>query len=453
MMKRHTVPNLFAAIAALACAAPAAAQVAMVEADRLPPAAWSVQDPANELYKAGRDQLNRGNYKNAAANFAQIITRYPRSAYAPDAYYWQAFALYRLGGDSELKTARALLETQRTSHADAATVVNNESATLLARINGQLAGRGDEESAVSVARGAEKAAQQQCPSREDEEVQAAALNAFLNMNSEQAVPLLRQILARRDDCSAKLREKAVFIVSQKRGPEVEDMLLSTARNDPSSKVREQAVFWLSQVPSDRALTHLEDILKTTNDEKVADKAIFAISQHRSERASQMLRDYALNPNADTRVREKAIFWLGQRRGSESAQFLKDLYARERDAKLKDKIIFALSQQRGNETWLMDVAMNENEGIEMRKKALFWVGQNSSTSITQLTGLYDRMRNREMKEQLIFVYSQRRDREAVGKMMDIARRETDRDLRKKAVFWLGQSKDPRAAEFLMQLINQ
>ena len=69
-----------------------------------------------------------------------------------------------------------------------------------------------------------------------------------------------------------------------------------------------------------------------------------------------------------KLRDKAIFWLGQRRGNENATFLRELYAKERDAKLKDKIIFALSQQRGNDTWLMEIATNENETIEMRKKA-------------------------------------------------------------------------------------
>jgi TolA-binding protein len=416
-----------------------------------PPAGAFAQDPADALYRTGRDELNRNNYTKAAASFAQIITRYPKSAYTPDAYYWQAFSLYRIGGESELKTARALLQKQRSSFGRAATVTSGEAASLLARINGQLAQQGDAESGERVRVLAENATQG-CPDDGEDEVRTAALNAFLNMNSEQALPMLKQILARKDACSAKLREKAVFLVSQKRGAEVEDILVSTARQDPNSRVREQAVFWLSQVPSDRALGYLEDILKNSNDERVADKAIFAISQHNSSRASQMLRDYAMNANADAKLREKSIFWLGQRRGNENAQFLKDLYARERDAKLKEKIIFALSQQRGNESWLMDIALNENESIEMRKKALFWAGQSRSTSLTQLTGLYDRMSNRDMKEQLIFVYSQRHEREAVDKLMDIARRETDRELRKKAVFWLGQSKDPRAAEFLMQLIN-
>jgi hypothetical protein len=37
-------------------------------------------------------------------------------------------------------------------------------------------------------------------------------------------------------------------------------------------------------------------------------------------------------------------------------------------------------------------------------------------------------------------------------MDIARHDADHDLRKKAVFWLGQRDDPRVRQFLEELIN-
>ena len=59
----------------------------------------------------------------------------------------------------------------------------------------------------------------------------------------------------------------------------------------------------------------------------------------------------------------------------------------------------------------------------------------------------------MKEQLIFVYSQRREPAAVDKLLEIAQKETDRDLRKKALFWLGQSNDPRVMKFLEDIINR
>jgi hypothetical protein len=61
---------------------------------------------------------------------------------------------------------------------------------------------------------------------------------------------------------------------------------------------------------------------------------------------------------------------------------------------------------------------------------------------------------EMKEQIIFVLSQRqRDPAAMDKMFDIARNEKDPELRKKAIFWLGQSRDPRVQQFLIDLINK
>src|SRR5438552_954524 len=96
--------------------------------------------------------------------------------------------------------------------------------------------------------------------------------------------------------------------------------------------------------------------------------------------------------------------------------------------------------------------NEREDIEMRKKALFWAGQ-SGANLDQLVALYDRVQNQDMKEQLVFVYSQRREPAALDKLIDIARREQNRELRKKALFWIGQSHDPRAAKVLEEIINQ
>jgi HEAT repeat protein len=84
--------------------------------------------------------------------------------------------------------------------------------------------------------------------------------------------------------------------------------------------------------------------------------------------------------------------------------------------------------------------------------LFWAGQGDA-SIQDLTGLYGSFDDREMRDQLIFVYSQRDEPAAVDKLLDISRRDPDPELRKKALFWLGQSDDPRAAKALQDIIEQ
>ena len=140
---------------------------------------------------------------------------------------------------------------------------------------------------------------------------------------------------------------------------------------------------------------------------------------------------------------------------DNAAYLRGLYAKLSDEDLKEKVIFSISQMGGtdNMRWLMDLALNEREDIEMRKKALFWVGQSHEGDLSQLTALYARTQNHEMKEQLIFVYSQRHEAAALDELIDIAKHETDHELRKKALFWIGQSHDPRAARVLEEIINQ
>jgi HEAT repeat protein len=122
--------------------------------------------------------------------------------------------------------------------------------------------------------------------------------------------------------------------------------------------------------------------------------------------------------------------------------------------MREQVIFVLSQRKGvgNEKWMMDIVSNDKESVEIRKKALFWAGQ-SGVGISEIIPLYSRLTDREMKDQVIFVLSQRRDPAAVDKLLDIAKNDKDPELRKKAIFWLGQSKDPRVQQFLLDLINR
>jgi hypothetical protein len=169
----------------------------------------------------------------------------------------------------------------------------------------------------------------------------------------------------------------------------------------------------------------------------------------------MLRDVAGRENENPDLREKAIFWLGQQRSPGNTEFLRGLYGRLTNEDLKEKILFSLSQQRGagNDRWLMDIAVNARESHELRKKALFWAGQTGVAS-SEFASLYDRMADQELKDQIIFVFSQRgRDPAAMDKLFAIARTDRDPELRKKAIFWLGQSRDPRAQKFLEDLINR
>jgi len=425
--------------------------------------AASAQDPADSLYRAARDAMGKGEYSRAAELFERLVERYPRSGKAGEAMYFEAFSLYRAGGTERLKAAREVLSNLRKSYPN---VAKGDAASLGTRICGELARQGDEACAAEVAKAAERTStttrastststSSNCPREDDEDDErVAALNALLQMDAERAVPILTKVLERRDACSAPLRKKAVFLLSQKRTPETADLLLKIARNDPDQETREQAVFWLSQVSDERAVDMLQDILRNSKEESLQNKALFALSQHRSGRGAGILREFAERRGASEELRAQAIFWLGQRKSTENAEFLKALYTRLDSDELKDKVLFSLSQQRGmgNEKWLMGIVTNRGENVELRKKALFWAGQGG-VDVAELIPFYARLTDREMKEQMIFVLSQKKSTAAVDKMLDIARNDSDPELRKKAIFWLGQSRDPRVQQFLLDLINR
>ena len=458
--------------------------------DDLPPAPWRQGDPADSLYRAAREALGRREFDAAADLFGQLPVRYPVSAYAPDAYYWQAFALYRVGDEAGLRSALAALHTQRSRFPRAA---QGDAAALERRIQGELARRGDRTAAVAVERAATAVAAvppvapavapapeppdppepsvaptppdpPEVPGKpgrmgkecggDDDDIKIAAVNALIQMDSEKARPILQRILARRDAGSACLRRKAVFLIAQGDGEGTEDILLQATRTDPDPEVREQAVFWLSQVGTEKAVTALDSILRRSSDRQLQEKALFALSQHESPRARAALRGYAERSDVPEGLREKAIFWIGQSDDPESGAYLRALFGRIQSQELRKKLLFSISQHEGkeNRSWLLGVARDAGQPLEIRKQALFSAGQ-AGVPVVELGALYDTLGERELKEQILFVLSQQDDPAAVDRLLAVARKDSDPELRKKALFWLGQSDDPRAARALQDIIEQ
>jgi HEAT repeat protein len=278
------------------------------------------------------------------------------------------------------------------------------------------------------------------------------------MDTERAMPIIKQVLARRDACSVPLRKKAVFLLSQKPTSETETLMLDVVQHDPSQRVREDAVFWMGQLHSERAAAALEDIALHSTDEALREKAVFALGEQSLPRGQALVRRLAEADDTPPRVREKAIFQLGQRRSPENAQFLRDLFGRaartERSEEMRKGILFSLAQMRGvgNDRWLLSVAADPAQSTELRKHAL-WTAGEAGVPASEFIPLYDRSTERPLKEQLIWILSESRDRAAADKLIDIARNERDPELRKKAIFWLGQMHDPRVQQLLLDIINK
>lgn len=418
------------------------------------PAPWASDDQADSLYREARRALSNDSYSRAATLFRQIRTQYPKSTYTPDSYYWEAFALQRLGGESELRSALAALEAQQQQYPKAST--RGDAASLRTRIEGLLARNGDQQAIARLTDRAITSTQDGCPrARDDERIDA--LNAVAQIDAAQAMPILKKQLARREPCTKELRKTAVWLIASKRQPEAASILLNVAKTDPDKDVREQAVFWMSNVPTDEAVTMLIDLARNGDDLDLRKRAVYSLSRSKSPRAATTLREVALDGNADVSLRGDALTWYMSGPGKESGDsftFLKDVYGRADDHRFKQRVLSSIRQLKTDESrsFLVDVAQNSRESIEIRRYAVSMLSGAGLTN-AQLAQIYDRNSEVEIRKYLISALSSMRDNGGIEKLLDIARNEKNTELRKQAISSLTRTKDPRALQLLTEIIDR
>ena len=182
-------------------------------------------------------------------------------------------------------------------------------------------------------------------------------------------------------------------------------------------------------------------------------AVFWLGQTRDAHAFATLHNVIENTREDDRVRAHAVFSLGQGGNDDPAQirYLQSIFPRA-STRMKEQIFLTMGQEKsGGYVWLLEKARDQGESIEVRKKALFWAGQNDETPTRDLAAAYRSASDESLKEHAIFVLSQRKDEAAVDELMRIAQSDPDRRMRAKAMFWLGQSDDPRVAKMIADKI--
>jgi HEAT repeat protein len=59
---------------------------------------------------------------------------------------------------------------------------------------------------------------------------------------------------------------------------------------------------------------------------------------------------------------------------------------------------------------------------------------------------------DVKKRAVFALSQLPHGEGVPLLIDVARKNPNPVVKKQAIFWLGQSKDPRAIDFFAQILK-
>ncbi len=133
--------------------------------------------------------------------------------------------------------------------------------------------------------------------------------------------------------------------------------------------------WLTGVPAPTSLAYLEKLVEVNDSRRLMEGALFAISQHGGAQALEALIRLA-KTDASPHVRSQALFWLAQRAGERAASTITDAIENDPDTSVKNRAVFALSQLPNGEgvPKLIQVASTQRNR-EVRKQAFFWLGQS------------------------------------------------------------------------------
>jgi hypothetical protein len=185
-------------------------------------------------------------------------------------------------------------------------------------------------------------------------------------------------------------------------------------------------------------------------------AVFWLGQNGDMRGLAVLHTIIENPKETDALRSRAIFSLSHGDSVPAAEFayLRNIYPRLTSMRLKDAILMGMADENsGSGGWLLEKARDRSESIESRKKAIFWAGQRKTTPTKDLADFYRTTAEAELREHAIFVLSQRDDEAALNELLRIARDDSDKRMRGKAMFWLAQKDDPRVAKLISDRVSR
>jgi hypothetical protein len=146
--------------------------------------------------------------------------------------------------------------------------------------------------------------------------------------------------------------------------------------------------------------------------------------------------------------------LGMVAAPDAAAYLLSLAQSERSRASKDAM-FPATLADSAVVWpeLLEIAKDTKQPRETRKNAVFWLGQAAGEAATADLGeiVYDESADGDVRESAIFALSQLDDDAGVPILIEIVRQHPDPNLKKKAIFWLGQSDDPRVVALFEELL--
>jgi hypothetical protein len=217
------------------------------------------------------------------------------------------------------------------------------------------------------------------------------------------------------------------------------------------------VHWLTEVNAKQSIDLLASFVGGTEGKpgrRKSESAIAAIALH-AERAADRELEKLVESGRPEEIRKNTAFWLGNVRGQRGYEIVRRMVREDPSDKIREHCIFALHVSKVPEALntLIELARADRNS-HVRGQALFWLSQKAGDKASR--AISDAIENdpeTEVKKKAVFALSQLPKAEGIPKLIRVARTNRNKQVRQDAMFWLGQSNDPRALEFFEEVLTR
>ena len=366
-----------------------------------------------ELYNDGTQYMNEAKWEKAIEKFDEAARL--RGRRVEGALYWKAFSQEKAGRTTEALNTCAELR-------------RNYSHSRWLKECGAL---------EIELKGAEE--RPKADYAQDEDLKLLALNRLMDRDEERAIPLITYFLDGAH--SARLKERALFVLSQGESQEAQRLMAEIARGKIHPELQEKAVQALGVQGGRRGLDTLAEIYASSSNPAVKRRILQAYGVG-DDRAHLLA---AARSESQPELLKAAVQGLGV---AGAKQELRQLYQETSSHDLKSYILDAMIVDDDDE-YFAQVAKSEQDP-RLRSKAIRGIGiTGGSNSGPLLVEVFQRNQDPETRNAALeglFISNNGRA------LVDLARQEKDPNMKRRIVEKLAVMDSKDARDYMIEILE-
>jgi len=372
------------------------------------------RDRFENFYEQGQSAIERAQWQQAIERFTVLVdSKAPR---ADAALYWRAYSLDKLNRQPEALTSVAEL------------------------LKGYPSSRWVADARALEIQVRQRAGQPVSPEvQADEELKLFAIQGLQHQDPEQAIPMLEKLL--QGTSSPRMKERVLFVLAQSNAARARQVMTTVARGGSNPDLQMKAIQYIGMQGSQPNRQLLGEIYTSSTDVDVKRQIL---------RAYMMAGDRervlaAATSEKSPQLRAEAMRQLGMMGAGDEVW---QLYQKETDAQVRGQIIQGLFMA-GDSTHLLEVA-NNDASPDLRRRAIQHLGMmGRERTGDAILNIYNRQTDVGVKEAAIDALFIQQNAET---LVALARKETDRDLKRRIVAKLALMPSPVARDYMLELLK-